>query len=672
MPASLQETIHKLELGSGYRYVKFAAGLIAMVALAVFYDAAAFKNLSAPEAMDAAQLARNIADGQGYSTSFVRPLSMHLVFRSVTNRLADLQPDEQGRPTHAPTAEQSRLIRLIHLEEPHPDLANPPVYPLLLAGWLKLLPFDYAAPATGQSTRIYRPDLWIAFLNQALFVLAGVMLFGLARKLFDEPVAWVSVAVLFGAELFWRFSISGLSTVLLVALLLGVVRALAGLDQTARGSQKGAATGGGPLEAAAQSEAGAAPPQAGLGKLIALAVTAGALVGVAGLTRYSFGWLIIPVVLFVATVPSRQRGLLAGLALAAFLVVMTPWTVRNLSVSGTPFGTAGYAAVQGTSLFPDDQLERTLDPNFSLVSTSEYWRKLEVGVQEILQNSLPKLGGSWVTAFFLAGLLVPFRSPTLRRLRWFLVGSLALFVIVQAVGRTQLTTDSPEINSENLLAVFAPVAFMYGVGLFFVLLDQLALPIAIGRFLLVGVFCLVSSLPLVFLHLSPPQSALSYPPYFPAGIQDKSEWLSRNDLCMTDLPWATAWYGRQQSVWLSLEYRSKPTGRRRNDFWEINDRIKPVRGLYLSTRTMKTVESETIWEYGFFVEQSDRTGGNASEADANWRWKGGPATGDWAEFILQTLIKRQVPTGFPLRSAPRGVVPELFLTDSERPSRKTI
>jgi len=86
------------------------------------------------------------------------------------------------------------------------------------------------------------------------------------------------------------------------------------------------------------------------------------------------------------------------------------------------------------------------------------------------------LGDSWVTALFLAGLLMGFRNPSLKRLRYFLVSCLAVLTIVQALGRTQLSDQFTEINSENLLVLVAPVALMYGVSLFFILLDQIKMP----------------------------------------------------------------------------------------------------------------------------------------------------------------------------------------------------
>ena len=54
-------------------------------------------------------------------------------------------------------------------------------------------------------------------------------------------------------------------------------------------------------------------------------------------------------------------------ALGAFAIVLTPWVIRNYAVSGTPFGTAGYAVVEGTGLFPQFQLERSMHPDLTHV-----------------------------------------------------------------------------------------------------------------------------------------------------------------------------------------------------------------------------------------------------------------------------------------------------------------
>ena len=75
----IQRLIHKLEVGAGSRYLRIVVLALGVVALGFLYDLHAYRNLAAPEAMDAAQLARNISEGKGYTTLFIRPFSLYLV-----------------------------------------------------------------------------------------------------------------------------------------------------------------------------------------------------------------------------------------------------------------------------------------------------------------------------------------------------------------------------------------------------------------------------------------------------------------------------------------------------------------------------------------------------------------------------------------------------------------
>lgn len=200
----LQTTIHKLETGLGVRFVRnFLIALLVVMVWGV-YDWRCFQNMSAPEAMDAAQLGRNIARGQGFTTEFVRPFSIYLV----TQKGTDSSDKDPAR-----------------LKAGHPDIANAPVYPIVLAGLMKVLPFKYDAnlkgilwsvpDASSSGGRIgtrYEPDFLIALFNQVLFMIIIVVVYFWARWLFDGWVAWTSVILLVGAEMLWRFSTSGLST----------------------------------------------------------------------------------------------------------------------------------------------------------------------------------------------------------------------------------------------------------------------------------------------------------------------------------------------------------------------------------------------------------------------------------------------------------------------------
>jgi 4-amino-4-deoxy-L-arabinose transferase-like glycosyltransferase len=620
----LQEWIHKLEEGEGVRFIKVGTLALALIALTFIYNLREFKSYSTQEAMDLGQLARNISAGKGYTTDFIRPLSMYLVAKQ--------------RPDKSP-----RII------EPHPDLANPPVYPYLLAGLMKMLPFQFKI--SDPKSLKYQPEVVIAWFNQALFFVAITLVFFLARQLFDASVAWVSAAVLLGSELFWRFSVSGLPTMLLLVIFLAVFWCLAAMEQAAKPAADEAENPAEELPAptnAAATNPGTAVPDAahGTGWFVGRAIVAGALVGLGGLTVYSFAWLILPVVAFLALFFPGRRLALSLLALVACGGVMAPWIVRNYQLSGAPLGTAGFAIYQATDPlqkndpFPGNRLERSLNVDLSQVAFEHFIRKLVVNAGEILRNEVPLLGGSWISAFFLVVLLVSFRSSTLRRLRIFLLLCLAVLVAAEALGRTHLTADSPEINSENLLVLLAPAVFLFGNGMFFILLDQIVFTVAAMRAVVIGAFVIVASAPLI-VTLLPPRTfplvsrdgAITYfPPYF----QLWEEWLKEDELIMSDVPWAVAWYAHRQCLWYTLNSPLKPN----NDFFTVNDYLKAVKALCLTPESVN---------HRFFTEmvRNDQ---------------------DWGRFVFECLLKEEVPTGFPLRKSPAGFVRDgfFFLADRER------
>jgi len=177
-----------------------------------------------------------------------------------------------------------------------------------------------------------------------------------------------------------------------------------------------------------------------------------------------------------------------------------------------------------------------------------------------------------------------------------------------------------------------PLVFLFGTGLFFQLLDQMALPIRELRYLVIGIFGFLGCLPMVFVLLPPKPSPLAYPPYYPPSIQQTCGWMKENELMMRDIPWALAWYGDRQSVWLTQDAQS--------EFFAVHDFLKPVRALYLTPQTMDNR----------FLSQWVRAGEQS-----------------WANFILESILRGRIPDTFPLRKAPQGYFPEqLFLTDFER------
>lgn len=601
-----QEFIHRLEQGVFSRFIQLAAVGLVIVAVAFAYDLRAFKNLSTQEGMDAAQLARNLAEGRGYVTDNISPLSIHLVKRQQEARIR--AREAAGVPVAA-----QEFMDQAKLRNNHPDLNNPPLYPWLLSRFMLVVPFNHEIDLRGTFER-YRPDLLIAIFNQGLLVLSALLVFFLARRLFDSAVAWTSLLIFVGTSRFWEFSVSGQSTMLLLVITLALMWSLVRFEQ---GMQEGGSVGPRPL---------------------LMAVLIGVLVSLGFHTRYAFGWMLLPALLFVGLHAGNRRFSVVATLLVTCLIACTPWIQRNLKVSGVPFGTASYAAHQLTDKFPGDEIPRTLKLDLSSVVFKDYARKFRGNARTMLQDDLPRLGGSWMTAFFFVGLMVVYRSPSLNRFRGFLLSSLGVLFVVQALGRTQLSIASPEINSENLLILLAPAVIIFGVSFFFTMLDQWNLPEFGVRVMLTGMMTALVSLPLLFSLLSRTY-AVAYPPFYPPAIRYTSSMLRESEQMMSDVPWAVAWYGDRQSV---LWTRNPD-----EDFYAIYDYEKPVNALYLSPAALDARLLSGLLK--------------------------GPSAGWGRPFLVDVIARKEIPKEFPLKYAPPSgfwpLSPEAENAEEEKPEQ---
>ncbi|MGE3310220.1 MAG: glycosyltransferase family 39 protein [Limisphaerales bacterium] len=567
----LQELIHALEVGAGARYLRIVAIFLGIVTVSVAYNLREFKNFHSEEAMDAAQVARNLAEGRGFTTRCIRPLSMGVLIQNREDRSPMIKGTE------------------------HPDLANPPLYPLVLAGFMKIPGlFNHEIASQKESVfRRHQPDFVIAFINQGFFFIAVILSWRLARRLFDDRVALLTALALIGCDLLWQFSASGLPTMLALALFTALLNVLTDIDAGSRRE----------------------PPMGAMSVLV-LAVLAGLLTGGLLLTRYALGVLIVPVLLFLATGTSGRRVLPSLLAVAAFAAVISPWLVRNWQVCGNPFGIAPYSIVQETATFSGNWLDRVLEPDVSKVSPDEVLRKFFIGASSMIREELPQLGGSWLTAFFLVGFLVPFVDPVRSRMRWFTVGALVFVAAAQILSRTHLSLDTPRINSENLIVLLTPLAFMFGMALVALLVFSLEVSVEVWRTFALTAVVLISWIPLALAFGPPRTSPIVYPPYYPPTIQRVSQWFEPSELMMSDMPWAVAWYGNRPAVLLS----ASPD----KEFLDISDWHKTVDGLYLTRITL-----DERFLSGWVL--------NARK---------------WGRFIIEILTRGEVPKGFPLRQAP--------------------
>ena len=619
----VQEIIHSLEEGKWAKRIRGLVLLLLIGSLGLVYYLNLTRSFTAPEAMDAAQLARNIAEGRGYTTQFIRPLSLDIL-------------------------RQQGAVSDVELRSKFPDITNPPVYPMLLAALMKVLPFEFEIdPQKADEFERYQPEFLIWLLNQALFFVALIQVFRLGEKLFDRPVAWCAALVFLGTELYWKFSTSGLPTMLLLVLFLALARTLVRLEEQ---GNDGVPRGG--------------------GWFAGMALWAGALAGLGGLTRYGFAWVILPVLVYLGWFMGRHRGRTVAMALLGFLLVMSPWLVRNAQLSGNLFGTAGLALYSQTDTFPGDTLERTLfyKPSDAPVNGQDeikvkvadhvgLWEiehKLKRNLRHLLVHELPQFSGSWFAVVCLVGLVVPFRNRSLRRLRVFLLMTFAVFALGQALGRTHLSaangtlaellarslgqgapvTAASGVNGENLLAILGPVSFLFGAGLFFSLLDRWKVDLPEMRLAASTGLIVAASLPMALSFLLPHPYPIANPPYHPPRVQYVSsipresgeDLIGAGDLLMSDIPWAVAWYGNQDCVWLTRNVEP--------DFYNLNDQFRPVSALYFTEATTDQRYLSRVF----------------SRIESNWE-----------RFVLFMQLKEDLPDDFPLQGVLNDFSPGQWL-----------
>ena len=90
--------VHSLEQGKIAGFFRLILLLVAVIALALAYLLIQFRGLSSPAGIDQAQIAHEIARGNGFSTKNIRPLEAHLLQQTLGQVPAGNVPDLYHAP----------------------------------------------------------------------------------------------------------------------------------------------------------------------------------------------------------------------------------------------------------------------------------------------------------------------------------------------------------------------------------------------------------------------------------------------------------------------------------------------------------------------------------------------------------------------------------------------
>lgn len=584
-PRNLQELIHWLEVGGGARGIRLGAVLLGALVLSLLVAWKQFHGVTAETALRQADVGRQLARGEGFTTLVNYPQTAAFL-----------------------------AARGLHFDprRAYPELHEAPLYSLVIAGALRLLPGaareslfgTVPVPPDG-----FRADYFLLGLNVVLLWGAAWLTFALARRLFDLRSAWVALLALLVSVGVWQQTVLVNGAPLLMVLVLAAFWFWTRIEETADDEVGKVASGG---------------------RLAALGILSGLLF----LAEYSAGALVFVALGYAAVrFTGRRRWFALALVAVGFALVAGPWVARNVALTGNPVALAAQnvALKAGDPTAEPATARNTLSAVLPEIDLNKLGNKTLTSLQESLKARLWSGGAMWLAAFFVAGWLYAFRSPVANRLRWVFTASFGVLLVAQAA------CNSGE--SERLAAGWlAPLVIVFGAGFFFVLLGSNA---ALSQWprLVAAALLLVQALPLLHDVLEPRRLHFQYPPYFPGLFMGMRQELVRRDHVgrfgiMADVPAGVAWYGMQR-VW------AQPVKLR--DFYAITLE-QPIGELLLTPRTL---------DRPFFSELGARPEEPGSLRRATLLF------GEWGR-IYAGLFTGVLPPEFPL-NAPQKLAENLYV-----------
>ncbi len=509
--SDLQGFIHSLEQGSLARYLRGAVIAVVIIAVALVFLGWKFRGFLVPEAMDQAQVAREISRGHGWSTQFIRPLAVWQIEKNLGT---------QALPkTNFPDT----------FNAPLPPLAN--ALAVKMAGdKMELKQGEYIAPA----------ERYIVAFSMLFFLGSLVIQYLLLRRLFDARLAFWAVTLTLVSDLCWQFTLTGLPQMLMLLIfnsglyaLMRAVEANLGFDQPAT----------------AMSEEGMVLVRPTMGSVLGWSALTGFFFALLTLSHGVAAWFFVGLLAF-AGVHFRRRPAAVLVMLAVFAVMVTPWIVRNSHVSGHPFGVAGYTLYDSIAGSTADRMRATDGPKTEDVQPTYFRTKIQDGITAQIGRLSSTLGNNLLALAFFVCLLHSFRRPGVNALRNALL-VIFLFAVFGMALLGNVSEPFTPLGANQLGVLFLPMMLGFGLAFVLVLFSRREEALSsVARLVLFTVLFVVSGLPLLFSllpHSSPP---FQYPPYFEPGINRLNGWMKDNEIVASDMPWAVAWYADRKSLWI--------------------------------------------------------------------------------------------------------------------------
>lgn len=499
--------------------------LLAITGVQYFFN---FNGLTSSAAMDQAQIARNVARGEGMATNWLRPIQM--VSGSTRSGLNPFLSDAQ-------ISEQAAIVTsqggsLINTEKFNPyslrDTRNAPLNILVEAAVFKVAgvhKFDLWK-MTG-SSMIYLPDRIVAGISCMFFILSVLSCYYILHQMFDVTIASFTCLTMILSNLFLQYATSGLPQMMMLFFFAWGVHFLYRALQNQEQERKF-------LMSVIYSS---------------ICFSLVCLAGWIGLWPMA-GFLIFAGIRF------RPHGLYCIPGFVILLLLLAYPAYINRSFTGNLFGTAYYTIFTG--LIGNEEIA------MNSLASGDIPVAAQKAVTAIINNILTQgdllyenLGNLPLAMVFLLALLHQFKRPGVNQAKW---AVFALWV-PSVIGMALFTTNKSGLSLGQIQILFAPFFTAYGTAFVLNLIarhaNKEAAPVIRGCVLLLAL--LLTSLPLL---LSLPQIVRigiltgsrgipAWPPYYPPGLnQDLRNQTSEKEFILTDQPAAVGWYADRKAVGL--------------------------------------------------------------------------------------------------------------------------
>jgi len=483
----VQEVINRFDQGFGLNLIRTILFSFFIGAVLAFYVFSQFRGLRDSEAMEYAELARNMADGKGLITRCIRPADLWQV-KNIAGGKYD--PGSQ------------------------PDIRHPPLFPAILS-----ICFMAVRPSSETPTdlSVFVPEKTVIMPVCMFFSLAtGVLLYLTGKRLFGPGVGVVSVLVYFLTDAVLVHSISGTPVSLVMFLTTGA------------------------FYTALVASAGISGSRTAISWLIPFLASA-LFCALAFLAAYPMAVLAPVLAVFLSKRFMRWQWTAALAFLFVFLALISPWLIRNREVSGSVAGVTLNSMLAGPTFHEDGSLDRSLAHEFDPVRTIQALKiKLMSNLPTVYDLKLRTIGNGLVVCFFLVSFFSRFDGEEVNVFRWCLAATVILLLVLNAL--------CSEGSGKSLDALL-PMVVLYGTAFFFVMMTRVEYLEPSGQTAMIWAFVILAAIPAV-LKMTGKRAEIPYPPYYPPFVSYVCRLLEPDETLCTDIPWATAWYGNRTSVLL--------------------------------------------------------------------------------------------------------------------------